>query len=391
LFRRAGRVLSRLVDLYYSTHRFGSLPRNPRSVAVVRVDNIGDFILWLDGARAIRAGYPQPDYRITLIASFKWSGFAESSGLFDEVIAVDTARFSAESGYRRATCRNLAERRFATAINPTFSRNTWIDDILVKATGAPVRIGHAGDLTNTSRHIMHPVRPLVKRIADGWYTQLISGPEQAKHELERNWRFAKEFDADLAFRVPSLEPAMLSRPPWLPAGSGYFVLFPGADLPARQWQADRFGEIASRIHAKTGWSGIVCGLAGDSATAKRLMAQAKGVSILDACGRTSLQELAGVIAESKLVVTNETSAVHLAAVLGRPTVAILGGGHFGRFLPYPAAAGAAGRNLRAVYRWMPCYHCDWLCIYPMQPDDPAPCVASVTIEDVWAAIEPALG
>ena len=109
--------------------------------------------------------------------------------------------------------------------------------------------------------------------------------------------------------------------------------------------------------------------------------------MLDACGRTTLQEFAGVIAEAQLVVTNDSSTVHLAAALDRPAVAILGGGHFGRFLPYPEAAGAASRHIHAVYHSMTCYHCSWHCIYPLQPDDPAVCVTAVTIEDVWSTVK----
>ena len=143
-------AMGRFADLYGSTLAFHLLPRRAHHIAVVRLDNIGDFILWLDGARAIRTRYPRPDYHVSLIASSKWSEYAESSGLFDEVIAVDTERFVGESIYRRVTCYLIAKRRFVMAINPTFSRSAWIDDFLVKASGASIRIGQIGDLSNTS-------------------------------------------------------------------------------------------------------------------------------------------------------------------------------------------------------------------------------------------------
>jgi ADP-heptose:LPS heptosyltransferase len=382
LLPRSGTSLRRLMDFYVSTLFFRFFPRDPHHVAVVRLDNIGDFVLWLDGARALRKRYPRPMYKLTLIAAAAWSDFAEASRLFDEVISVDPRRFATDRSYCRQISRKVARYRFATAINPTFSRSPWIDDFLLGATGASARIGCSGDLSNSSR--------LVQRITNRWYSKLVPNDDAATHELQKNWNFAKQFGYRAPLRVPELEPAMVHRPIWLPTSSDYFVLFPASAWAIKLWPVDRFGEIAIRIHAQTGWSGIVCGLASDSIAAKNLIANASGVPIMDACGRTNLQELAGVIAEAKLVVTNDTSAAHLAAALERPTVVILGGGHFGRFLPYPDAAMRGSQNFRAAYQSMPCYHCNWHCVHPLQPGDPGPCITKVSVDDVWALIQPML-
>src|SRR6266566_1528114 len=369
----------RFVDLYISTLAFHLLPRYQRKIAITRVDNIGDFILWLDGARAIRNHYPRPDYHLTLIASAKWSTFAETFGLFDEVIDVDMERFFLDGPYRRATYRRVARRRFKTTINPTYSRNTWGDDFLVKATGASMCVGHVGDLSNATRY--------AKMLTDRWYGELVSGAECATHELEKNWHFAKRFDPQAVLRVQELGLAMISRPRWLPEDKGYFVLFPGAAQPIRRWPIERFGKIAARIHARTGWIAIVCGLASDSTAARKLIADVEDVPIVDACGHTTLSELAGVIAGAKVTVTNDTSAAHLAAALSAPAVVILGGGHFGRFLPYPTECERGKGNVRIAYHSLPCFQCNWRCVHPRRPDDPGPCISSVTVDHVWAVLE----
>jgi hypothetical protein len=114
--------------------------------------------------------------------------------------------------------------------------------------------------------------------------------------------------------------------------------------------------------------------------ATSLLAKATGVPIIDACGRTTLQELAGTIASAKLIITNETGAAHIAAALGRPAVTILGGGHFNRFLPYPIE----NHCVRSAYQRMDCYGCNWRCIY--KPADPGPCILKVTVDDVWTLV-----
>jgi ADP-heptose:LPS heptosyltransferase len=240
-------------------------------------------------------------------------------------------------------------------------------------------IGHVGDLSNATRY--------GKRITNHWYSELVSGAEGATHELEKNWHLAKRFDPQAVLRGPKLEPGMIRRPRWLPDDNRYFVLFPGAARPIRLWPIERFGEIAARIHAKTGWAAIVCGLESDSSAAQKLITDVKDVPIMDACGQTTLPELAGVIADAKLMVTNDTSAAHLAAALCVPAVAILGGGHFGRFLPYPAACEPANGALQVAYHSMPCYQCNWRCVHSRGPDDPGPCIAAVTVDEVWAIVE----
>ena len=41
-------------------------------------------------------------------------------------------------------------------------------------------------------------------------------------------------------------------------------------------------------------------------------------------GRTSLETLIGVLAESSLMITNDSGPMHIAAALGIPTVAVFG-------------------------------------------------------------------
>ena len=73
-----------LVEDYIVRMRRRTITR--RTLAIIRMDAIGDFVLWLDAASALCAKYPRPAYRVTLIANTVWADLAESSGLFDDVI-----------------------------------------------------------------------------------------------------------------------------------------------------------------------------------------------------------------------------------------------------------------------------------------------------------------
>jgi hypothetical protein len=71
-------------------------------------------------------------------------------------------------------------------------------------------------------------------------------------------------------------------------------------------------------------------------------------------------------------------------------VCILGGGHFGRFLPYPAGATGHGPVPLPVYTPMDCFGCDWHCRYPVDPGQPYPCLGNVSVEQVWAGVKTVL-
>src|SRR3569623_2361645 len=132
------------LDLMIETRRSRELPREKGAVVVVRPDGSGDFSLWLAGARAIRARYPRPGHRITLVASTAVSDLAVSTGLFDEVMAVNARRYIEDNTYSRTVLKQVAALRAEVAVNPGISRDRY-GDRLIHVSGATPRIGVDGD------------------------------------------------------------------------------------------------------------------------------------------------------------------------------------------------------------------------------------------------------
>ena len=50
-------------------------------VLLIRVDAIGDFVLWLDTAKEYRKLYPSEEYRIVLVGNKLWGELAESRSI----------------------------------------------------------------------------------------------------------------------------------------------------------------------------------------------------------------------------------------------------------------------------------------------------------------------
>jgi ADP-heptose:LPS heptosyltransferase len=205
-------------------------------------------------------------------------------------------------------------------------------------------------------------------------------------ELSRNAEFMKELGyTDFGLSLPHFHTRAIVRRKEL-AKLSYIVLFPGANWEGRQWPARRFADIASKVYKETGLISVVCGRPADKKLAEEI-STSTDTPVVDLTGKTSLCELIGAIAGAVAVVTNETSAVHIAAAVNTPSVCILGGGHFGRFMPYPLDMPNSGGGLpMPVFHTMSCFNCEWKCPYIGQKNQeklPAPCIEAISSKNVY--------
>ncbi len=102
----------------------------------------------------------------------------------------------------------------------------------------------------------------------------------------------------------------------------------------------------------------------------------------DMAGKTTLRSAMEIIRNAKLVVGIETGLLHFAYLSGVPSVCILGGGHFGRFLPWDEVS----EMVACVFSKRPCFGCGWVCCYEKSPHS-APCVEELSVLQVIEAIE----
>jgi len=342
-------------------------------VLVVRVDAIGDFTLWLDSARSLRRLYPPNRYHITLVGNLLWAALARELPDFNEVWGIDRRSFALDPLYRYGILRRIALGGFSLALHPTFARDFLWGDALIHASGANSRIGFSGN--------MDLLTPLGSRLSDRWYTTLVETAKTPMMELQRNAQFMRALGLT-SFRagIPSLR-ARMPLPREL-RGRDFYVLCPGASGARKRWRTENFAEIATRIFASTGWLGVICGSPNEAALARRLRA-ATTVPLEDFTGRTTIGGLAAILAGSRFVLGNDTGMVHMAAAVGTDSVCIVGGGQDGRFFPYETETHDGVHFPQPVIHPMPCFGCNWRCIYRVADRAVLPCIANVSIEAVW--------
>jgi len=362
-------ILIRFID---SAASFG-IRRSGGGVVIVKIDAIGDFILWVNSGRELRRIFPEQ--KLTLIANESWSELAKSLPYWDQVISVKVKRFTIDMPYRWSVVRNLRRLGFDTAVQPTISRHFLTGDPLVKATGARLKIGSVGD-----RSLMTVKE---KRVADGWYTTLFPFTEQGLTELELHAEFTSHlggggFPASLP-KLPRFEVMERDKPSRTP----YFVVFPGASWVGRQWPADRFASMVSTISKESDALAVLCGGNDEVELCNAIAAQC-GTDTVNLAGKTSLTEFAELVRQSIFLVGNETSCIHIAAAVGTPSICILGGGHFRRFLPYPKFS--ENYTPKVVFQQMSCFGCNWVCTQPHDANGAMPCMNAISVEAVLSEV-----
>ncbi len=349
-------------------------------VLLVRQDAIGDFILWLDTAKEYRQLYPPQKYKIILVGNALWYDLAQELPFWDEVLPVNISLFKTLSKYRWNLLKQVQNLAANIVIQPTYSREFYHGDSLVRASKASLKVSSVGDMSNQNW--------LKKTLSDGWHTELIPASLESLTELERNAEFFSGIlQKKYVLKYPKIE-VLESWEIIKCKKKEFYVLSLGASENCRAWPVSFYGEIAKRIYKNTGWHGFVCGVEKDFILGEQIK-KICHAPLENYAGRTSLRELAWLLEKSQILICNESGAAHIATAVGTSTVSIVGGGHFGRFVPYPKIRGY-NNKLEIVFHEMVCYGCNWECIYPLKNNEPAPCVANVKVDSVWKKVKPLL-
>ena len=322
-------------------------PSGRQGVAIFMPHGLGDLILFTAAYQHLRAHYAgQP---VTLICSPANIAYARAFLEPEHAITLNRLRFRRDPLYRCGVVRALHRAGVAIVVQPARNREHMVEDALVRASGAPVRIGAAGSADF--------ITAADREAGDPWYTSLYADPCTITHDAEHY----AAFTAWTTGRRPTRLIAPLPRPP-RPASvpqRPYLVVAGEASSPVQAWLPENFALAAQRI------------------------AGLEGMRIVQAGSRErySIREFAAILAHARLVLCNDSGPVHLAAVLGVPAVAVGNGGMPGRYLPYPAPLLDVTTPVPAFADTVcPAFGCGWRCQFLPASGSPVPCVADVTVD-----------
>src|SRR4051794_11074188 len=154
----------------------------------------------------------------------------------------------------------------------------------------------------------------------------------------------------------------------------YLVLHPGTSVPARAWPPEHFAAAARRLTG-LGHQVVVTGAPAEQSLARSVVGD---TAARDLAGRTSLPELAAVLASASAVVVGNTGPAHLAAAVGTPVVSLFAPTvPSARWAPYRVPSVLLG-DQHAVCRDSRVTRC---------PFPGHPCLSSVSPDDVVDAVQ----
>jgi ADP-heptose:LPS heptosyltransferase len=370
LFRITRFILLNLPGLLEFFSKF----REPRKrLLIIKTDAIGDYILFRNFLEIVKGAETFKGYQIDLLGNNLWSDIAlqYDRQFIDEFLFITPDNLYEAPLKTMKLGWELFKNNYETVLQPTYAR-TFINDGLGAFTAAKQIIGFEGDTERISAKY--------KAKTDEFYTQRLQLPGDISFEFDRSRFF---------FESVLKHPVNISAP-FLPAkneGKYGIVIFPGAGVSKRGWEKEKFLDLIKLVKKRSSEPVFLAGGPEELQTGDYLTANLPPKSVDNLIGKTSLVQLIDLIGNAALVIANETSAIHIAAAVKTKSVCILGGGHFGRFAPYPEHM---ENKPLCVFEKMECYHCNWNCIFKTGENEPYPCVSTISLEKVWQAVVPLL-
>ena len=267
---------------------------------------VGDSVLAIPAIKAIRSRFPQA--AVTVLAR-PWVAGLFSAAPFVDQVWVEPKPSGVRDWWRLT--REIQKRRFDIAL---LFPNSFESAAAVFLGGVPVRVGYS---TQGRRWLLtKPIEiPKGKYHQVEYYLRLVSaiadGPAQESTEIH-----ATPQEREHARKL--LASSGINR------GRSFLVVNPGAAYgSAKRWAPERFAQAAEALAVQYDLDVAIIGSETERSIAEEVRA---GMHVPPAVlnGKTSLETLLGVIAESTLVITNDSGPMHIAAALGVPTVAVFG-------------------------------------------------------------------
>lgn len=286
----------------------------PRNILVLDLGQLGDVVLSLPALAAIRRNFLQA--RITVAVGSAAALAVEMSGSADRTLAID--RVKLRDGPKLRSLALLARlvgdvrrARYDLVIDlHSLSESNW----LAWLSGARERV----------------FAPRGGRSLDFLATLRTPWEDRDKHQVDRYLDVLVPLGIAGAPRIPTLRtrPAddeavqRMFEERGVAANAMLVGLFPGASQPHRRWPLERFADLASRLEQNDGARIVVFLGPEEAGVAGRVRAAFSPSALI--FDRLTLSQLASAAANLKLLVSNDSGPMHLAAAVGTPVLLLLG-------------------------------------------------------------------
>jgi heptosyltransferase-2 len=280
---------------------------------IVRAPNwLGDAVLALPSIAAVRRRYP--DAHLTV------AGPAAVAAVFRETTDARPDEVLELPAKHRDIVKVLRDGRFDLGIlMPNSFQSAWD----LRRAGVPERWGYP----TSARRVLLTKRAIRKR------------PRQLSHHADYFRVLVRGLGFEVGDEAPRISSSTATRAKTdallaqlrVPAGATLVGLAPGAAYgEAKQWPPDRAAALAAKLVRGRDATCVIVGAVHDRTAARAIETWLRANApdavsrVVDLTGKTSVTGLIGITERCLAFVSNDSGAMHVAAAMGRPVIAIFG-------------------------------------------------------------------
>lgn len=314
------------------------------SILVIKTMMMGDVLMVTPALAALRIAYPNA--KIAILVGNWSSPVLLNNPNVDEIIAFDD-NILVTRHIRRILrlVRSLRRRRFDFTVTFHRSRAMAAFSFLIHS---PVRAGLTFQGSGSFHTISVESNPSVPKYPVDMNLDLIRALRLSTPARKPQIFLTEPEERESRARLQSLGCDQTTSPIlFVPGGASN----PSETVPERRWAPERFAEVADDIAKTLSAPVILLGGPNDEQVANKVCEEAH-TPIINLVGKTTVRQAIAIIAQSRLVLTNDTSLLHVAVALGRPTIGLFGPTHGALRIP-PADTRFAA--IQSPAECSPCY------------------------------------
>jgi len=282
----------------------------PKRILIVQLNQLGDSVNFLPALKAIREGWPKA--HLTLLTTDIGRKLIEGINIADELWVADINELKTFRGFLR-WLKIVRRSRFDIAI--ASSDSSSFVSLLFFISLIPARVG----FTNPKLSFL--------------FNHKIPFSAKITH-LELNLQIAKSLGLpfDRVCPYPGIKIPKRDKTELLDkisnnvklSGAPFAVLHIGSNRPSHRWITERYAEVAQFLAEKYSMKIVCIGGREEKALVSSLRKLVNNQCIMDLCCETNVKQLVYVISLAKLFIGHSSGPLHIAYMLGTPTVSLWG-------------------------------------------------------------------
>lgn len=295
-------------------------PKSPKSIIVAAGGNLGGTILTLPLIKVVRERWPHSHLAVIVNGKssqdiISLSNYADSCHLIYPISLLDSI-FQTDDFKREYS--KLKELNAEIAIT---NHDNGLEHLLMLLK-TPIRIGHVGMGVSGNSLVWGNVNNLKVpcKVGKNWlesysdlariFTETPLSTPSISVDKNDNINAIKEMEND------DFKP-----------GSKFVAIQAGVweKETFKQWPLKFLAQTCLKLYEKYSFFPIIIGVRGQEITHEAIRrVLPEHVPVIDLIGKTSTKQVAAILSQCSVTITNDSGLMHLSAALGIPTVAIYG-------------------------------------------------------------------